>query len=510
MGIKMNRSKLIKVLTFIYLVPFIFIIGFNVFNSLTRTTYFDLHQYIESAKYKWDNPIITLIAAAVILWLLFFIIQIKTFDANKIAKISLIWAGSFCLCAVLLFRCIAKCDSDFLSKAAIEFLQGNYQSFEAGGYLHQYPFQLGFTAVMELIYKIFGVENYIVFELLNIVCIVDALWVLGQITLEIYGDEDIYKLEMMLGMGLFPFFLLATFIYGDIPGWCMGINAIYRVIRYLKTEKYRELFIASLWLMGGLIMKTNLSIIIVATVIIVTLHAINKKNIKILLPLIGLLIISQLGNVFVNSLFRMRTGQELPEGIPKIAWVAMGMQESDIGGAAAGWYNGYNTSVYKECGYDRQLTTETCMNDIEHSLKELISHPRHGLPFLYQKFTSQWNDPTFLSMLTNEWYSRNVQPQSDVAIFFLYGKGRNLLIGLMNIYHFLIFLGVAVWGIGFLKKWELETSYLVLNIFGGLMFHMIWEAKSRYVLLYFILLLPLAASGYFKLFHMLKKGENNL
>ncbi len=501
----MDRSKCIKVLTYIYLFPFIVIIGFNVFNSLTRTTYFELYQYIESAKYKWDNPILILIATAAVLLLLFFIIQTKKPSVDNISKISLMWAGSFCLGAVLLFRCIAKCDSEFLSLAAKNFLQDDYQALMAGGYLYHYPFQLGFTAVMEFVYKIFGTENFIVFELLNIVCIVNAVRILGQITLELFEDEHVYKLEMMLSMGMFPFFLLATFIYGDIPGWCMGINAIYRVIRYLKTENHTELFKASLWLAVGIVMKTNLSIVLVATAIIVILHAIEKKNIKILLPLIGLLIISQMGTLFVNQVFKMRTGQELPEGIPKIAWVAMGMQESDGDATAPGWYNGYNTSVYSECGYDRELTINTCMNDLKQSLKELISNPRHGLWFLYHKFTSQWNDPSFLSMLTNEWYSRNVEPQSDAALFFLYGNGRVLLLALMNLYHFLIFLGAGIWGIGYLKKWKLETSYLVLNIFGGVMFHMIWEAKSRYVLLYFILLLPLAASGYISLFHRLQK-----
>lgn len=509
METKMNRSKLIKVLTFIYLIPFIFIIGFNVLNSLLRITYFELHQYIENARYKWDNPFITLIASAALLWLLFHLLW-KNTDTEKITRLSLVWAGSFCLGAVLLFRCIAKCDSEFLSLSATEFLEGNFDALTPGGYLFNYPFQLGFTAIMELGYKIFGVENYIVFELLNILFIVDAIRILGKITMEIFENEHLYKLEMVLAMGMFPFFLLATFIYGDVPGWCMGIHAIYRVIRYLKTDKYQELFLASFWLAIGIIVKTNLSIVLVATVIIVILHAIEKRNLKILLPLAVFLIISQTGTLFVNGVYKMRTGQELPQGIPKIAWVAMGLQESDENGAPPGWYNGYNTSIYGECGYDRELTTSACVKDIKQSLQELVQNPRHGLWFLYHKFTSQWNDPTFLSMLTNEWYSRNVEPQSDIAIFFLYGKGRNLLITLMNLYHFLIFSGAGIWGAGCLKKWKLTSSYLVLNIFGGILFHMIWEAKSRYVLFYFILLLPLAASGYFSLFNRLKGANSHL
>lgn len=35
----------------------------------------------------------------------------------------------------------------------------------------------------------------------------------------------------------------------------------------------------------------------------------------------------------------------------------------------------------------------------------------------------------------------------------------------------------------------------MLNIFGGFLFHMLWEAQARYILGYFILLLPLTAYG---------------
>ena len=38
-------------------------------------------------------------------------------------------------------------------------------------------------------------------------------------------------------------------------------------------------------------------------------------------------------------------------------------------------------------------------------------------------------------------------------------------------------------------------AYFMLNIFDGFLFHMLWEAQARYILGYFVLLLPLAACG---------------
>ena len=103
-------------------------------------------------------------------------------------------------------------------------------------------------------------------------------------------------------------------------------------------------------------------------------------------------------------------------------------------------------------------------------------------------------------MITNEWYSRHSEPLSDVAYFFIYGFGRNILYEIMNIYHFLIFLSTAAFCLLRRKKWDFAQAYFILNIFGGFLFHMIWEAQSRYVLGYFILMLPLAACGVSELF----------
>ncbi len=500
----MKEFRIIKILTYFYLIPFAIIILFQVLNSLLRTTYFDLHQEIEIAKYKWDQPLIVLLVTVVALGIVYLLLNNRGLNTKRLQSIVLVWAGAVSLGCVLLFRCIAKCDSGFLNEIAIQLLQNNYQAFEAGEYLYMYPFQLGFTAVMELIYRIFGIENYIVFELVNIVCVVDMVWELGRITGELCEDERVYRLELLLSMGMLPLFLLATFIYGDIPGWCMAVNAICCVIRYLKTDKWAELLKASLWLSFGIIMKSNLNIMVAASVIAILLHAFEKKNVKMLLGTVGLIVISQLGMQAVNGIYSIRTGGELPDGIPKIAWVAMGLQEPYADGSAAGWYNGYNWSVYVNSGYDKELTAEICKEDIKQSFDRFLQEPKQAISFFYEKFTSQWNDPTFMSLLTNEWYSRNVEPQSAVAEFFLYGLGRTLLIFVMNIYHFLILLGTGIFCVRSYKKWSLPMAYLVLNIFGGLLFHMLWEAKARYVLIYFVLLLPLAAWGYGEI-----KGKQN-
>ena len=66
----------------------------------------------------------------------------------------------------------------------------------------------------------------------------------------------------------------------------------------------------------------------------------------------------------------------------------------------------------------------------------------------------------------------------------------------MNQYQSFIFIGVFLWIIfNYWRKKDLEDQVLLLTIFGGFLFHMLWEAKGRYILPYFVMMLPMAAIG---------------
>jgi hypothetical protein len=66
----------------------------------------------------------------------------------------------------------------------------------------------------------------------------------------------------------------------------------------------------------------------------------------------------------------------------------------------------------------------------------------------------------------------------------------------MNIYQLLIYGGVVLTLILMRKKWiKIENYVLLIGVYGGFLFSLIWEAKSRYILPYFIMMIPYAAIG---------------
>lgn len=496
----MKTDKLIRILTYIYIFPLAVMVIFNTINSLLSITYFELYQDMETAKYRFDNPLFILVLTAGIFLLLYFILKFKLTDKSDSAKASVLFAGICSLSIVLLFRGIVTCDSAHISNIAVQFLQNNYTAFTQGEYLYNYSFQLGMTALLEAIYRIFGIENFIVFQLLNIISIMIIIWMIHQITQELFEDENICKLEALISMGMLPLFLFATFVYGDIIGWAFGICAIYYIIRHLKTDRWQEILKAALLLSVGTLVKSNINILMVAAVIAIFLNAVSKKKYLLLLWIPILALLSQAGVQILNTVYVLRTGLEAyPAGIPKIAWIAMSMQETDEVSYACGWYNSYNWTVYLQNNFDREATTAACLDNLAQSLQKLFHEQRYALNFFYKKFTSQWNAPTFQAMITNEWSSRHVDNLSPVANFFIYGTGRTILYEIMNVYHFFIFLCTTIFFTCKREKWSLVKAYFMLNIFGGFLFHMIWEAQSRYILGYFVLMLPLAACGCYKL-----------
>ena len=351
-------------------------------------------------------------------------------------------------------------------------------------------------AFLELLYRMFGIENYLAFQMINVVAITFIVYLFNRITWELFEDEQIALWEALISMGLMPLFLYATFVYGDIIGLALGVGAVYCTICYLKTEQWMYLVITGLLFMLAVIVKSNINVLLVAFCIAMFLKMLQNKKWIILLWIIGIVILSQAGVQTVNRVYANRAGiEQIDEGVPKLAWVAMSLQEAKETDNGCGWYNGYNMNIYRDNDFDRRATTKACLENIRESLKRFVHNPKDALYFFYRKFVSQWNDPTFQSLIVNEWYSRYTENRPALADFFICGTGRRILAQIMNFYHFFILLSSVIGGIYFVKKWQLERAYLLLNVFGGFLFHMIWEAKGRYILCYFIFLLPVAAVG---------------
>ena len=76
------------------------------------------------------------------------------------------------------------------------------------------------------------------------------------------------------------------------------------------------------------------------------------------------------------------------------------------------------------------------------------------------------------------------------------GERRIVTDKFINVYQSLIYLGVFLFlGSGLFQKRRITQYTIFVVILGGFLFHILWEAKSRYILPYFIMMIPMAAVG---------------
>ena len=179
-----------------------------------------------------------------------------------------------------------------------------------------------------------------------------------------------------------------------------------------------------------------------------------------------------------NTIIKNITVIELGKGIPMIAYVEMGLQDSDV---APGWYNGYNWSVYENNNGDYDVANSQAKSDLGNTLSYYITHPGEFINFLYRKTVSQWCNPDF----QGTWVTRH-------SSFYIQSE---LWYQIYNVYETVILLGTLAYIYFTGRHMKLHRLLLPTIFIGGFLFHLFWEAKSQYTITYFVLLIPYCAKG---------------
>ena len=198
-------------------------------------------------------------------------------------------------------------------------------------------------------------------------------------------------------------------------------------------------------------------------------------------------------NILKNILIN-RYALNPDNSFPISGFVAIGMQEGMRGN---GWYNNNADIAWKEI--------ETADIQYKQMIKENIYNFKNNIPhavkFYIKKIASMWTDPMQESIWQNlsfNFYEIYLKDKSPEEINY-YQKVDNMLINNQKwakIYQkallFIIF-GLSILVI--IKNRaniSNEIILLLLCFMGGLFFHILWEAKSRYIIPYIIILIPIA------------------
>ena len=180
----------------------------------------------------------------------------------------------------------------------------------------------------------------------------------------------------------------------DVP----SVTAYDYVPRMLRQILFTG-FGSILFLTLSVMLRKNSLIPVIAVLLVLLFEALRPgRNGKMRLGLLIMAVCLAVTSVgilpLVQKCYEKKAGNTLSSGVTAMSYLAMGMQEASRG---CGWYNGFNIDTYDTAGMDTAIANEISRLAIDERLTYFREHPGYTADFYLHKHLSQWADGTYAS-----------------------------------------------------------------------------------------------------------------
>ena len=121
-------------------------------------------------------------------------------------------------------------------------------------------------------------------------------------------------------------------------------------------------------------------------------------------------------------------------------------------------------------------------NRIKEKLSYFVSNPGYTFNFYVMKIASMWTENTYSAVRSN-------QDGTDIPI--------ESITGSLTFYQKMLLIITCLCSLIVMiqnrKNLSLDVLFLITIFIGGFAFHVLWEAKSRYIIPYILVLIPVAS-----------------
>ncbi|MCM1326065.1 MAG: hypothetical protein NC243_05955 [Lachnoclostridium sp.] len=384
-------------------------------------------------------------------------------------------------------------------------LGGDYSGWMKGGYLYMYPHQNGLLLFVAFLLCFLSVDgSFAALYYINVFFYIITIMSLCFCLRTVYADKSARCIQSIMLICFLPYSFFCLMLYGNVIGFGFACAAMAAMFAYLKNAKAGWLGVSALCMAAAIIFKQNELIVFVGLVILLIfecLMSVENRRKKAVLSLVYMAVVL-LGVKTPDLIIKGITGIEVEGGSSRFSHLAMGLQYSDEG--APGWYNGFNANVFEAVGYDTEASAEVAKTALRESWTDFMKNPRKAWKFFNAKLASEWNNPTFECFNIQNSRNTGLELSSFVKSTINDGGKVNILLTyLMDVGQSVLLFGILMYLIASDKMDWKELLPLILFI-GGMIFFAFWEAKSQYVLPFFLLLVPYAFPGYQKLTEAVK------
>lgn len=390
-----------------------------------------------------------------------------------------------------------------LMNAARQFGHVDAPSFEIGGYVYRFPYQIPLIILFKVIIFIFGDSAYLALELINVIAAAMVASLIVTYTIELTNERKSAFIAIALMACFFPLVFYCTFAYGNIISMPFLLLALLYQERFYKNHQVRSAILAALCASVSVLLKSSMLLVVAAMTFSYILYAVANINRKALFGLVILLGVYAISNVSLSLFTRLTTGIDTSQGLPKTAFVAMGLQATgETMPDNFGWYNGYLWS-WNNDDYDPEIVSRDSVNSIRESIAKMVQDPQYAIEFFFKKYSSEWAEPTYESLLASNWSGSSApempvmseRPMTKLLHSVYYGVLNKVILFVLDGWQTLVLVS-ALFFVYFQNR--IGSGYGMgglLFVAGTGLFYLFWEAQAQYVMPAYLILIPYAAGG---------------
>jgi len=487
--------------------------------SLIQTCHVDIgytEKNSEHVSFLSDNILLNVIILLVLVGLA--VLLMRTSPKRRTVR----WVGAIAIACsaaigvwwVLASKAMPTADSRSIVTVAQQLAQGNTDNLAQDSYFYVFPFQTGYLLYAEGFFRLFGTGAITLFQLSNVLLVCVSYLGILKLADILFEDPRVTLLTaILLGLCIQPM-LLSTFLYGTIPGMTLSIWSVCFTAKAMKQSKLTLLFPAAVLIALAVLVKKNFVIVLIAEIIVLLIYALRNKKALTLAFIALMAALSFILPTLVQKQYEARADTSFGKGTPQMAWLVTGFRESSF---CSGWYNSYTTSVLMDNDMDYGKTLAQNKADLKEQLTMFASRPVYFASFMYKKIVSQWNVPAYQCIWSSAVGERSGEI-SDFVDSLCTGDASDAINAYFNqIMQFVyVALTISLAVLCFRKDERSEGRMIVpLILFGAVLYHALFEAKSQYAIIYVPMMLPYAAFGIKRLhddlaqkFFQKKKNEN--
>ncbi len=468
------------------------------------STCYSLDMTSQAVLTAWDNPLFNLLSIGFLLGV--FTVAARFFAKKHVTLLTilvLVWYLLLGAVLILFGKTVPAADALSVYSIAESLANGDTSVIHpTASYLSYYPQQIGLTAFFEILFRLYhllplDLPAYHFFKCLYVV-LAGIIILYQKKTIHLLWENDTTDCFYLLLAGVnLPFLMYTSFVYGEIPSFAAVSVGLYYLAKLWKDSSLsakKQFGCAAavlVCLTTGVMLRKNNLILIIAVLIVVFFEWIKNRRHLLLLWCVLCTACCFTILPLTQTYYEHRAENTLRSGVTATSYIAMGMQESS---RANGWYNGFNFNTYHNAGMDTLAANTISKEAIYERLDYFRENPAYAAGFYLEKHLSQWADGTYASR------QATLATYGGRTSFFLSlyeGKGSHFWIAYCNQYQNLLYLGAFFFVLtAFRKKLNALPIYLgLVVVIGGFLFHIFWEANSRYIFLYSLLLMPYAARG---------------